>query len=57
MQRTISNVTFIEGVPADLESMINPSIPNLVLIDDLMTELCSNRGLPTYLPRAAITAT
>lgn len=42
MQRTIPNITFIEGVPADLESMINPSIRNLVLIDDLMTELCSN---------------
>lgn len=36
MQRTIPNITFIEGVPADLESMINPSIRNLVLIDDLI---------------------
>lgn len=42
MQRTIPNITFIKGVPADLESMINPSIRNLVLIDDLMTELSSN---------------
>ena len=30
MQRTIRNLTFIEGVPSDLESTINPSIRNLV---------------------------
>ena len=39
MQRTIPNLTFIEGVPSDLESMINPSIRNLVVLDDLMQEL------------------
>ena len=44
MQRTIRNLTFIEGVPSDLESMINPSIRNLIVLDDLMQELSnSNR--------------
>ena len=36
MQRNIPNITFVEGVPCDLESTINPSIRNLVVIDDLM---------------------
>ena len=36
MQRNISNITFVEGVPCDLESMIIPSKRNLVVIDDLM---------------------
>ena len=52
MQRTIPNITFIEGVPADLESMINPSIRNLVLIDDLMTELCSNPRITNLFTKA-----
>ena len=42
MQRNIPNLTFIEGVPCDLESMINPSIRNLVVLDDLMQELSNN---------------
>ena len=42
IQRTIRNLTFIEGVPSDLESMINPSIRNLVVLDDLMEELSNN---------------
>ena len=34
MQRNIPNITFVEVVPSDLESMINPSMRNLVVIDD-----------------------
>ena len=45
MQRTICNITFIEGVPSDLESMINPSIRNLVVLDDLMQELSNNNRI------------
>ena len=44
MQRTIPNITFI-GVPSDLESVINPSIRNLVVIDDLMQELSNDPRL------------
>ena len=32
----------MEGVPSDLESMINPSIRDLVVIDDLMHELSND---------------
>ena len=42
MQRIIPNITFVEGVPSDLEYMINPTIRNLVVIDDLMQELSNN---------------
>ena len=34
--------SFVEGVPSDLESMINPSERNLVVIDDLMQELSND---------------
>ena len=39
MQRNILIITFVEGVPSNFESMINPTIRNLVVIDDLMYEL------------------
>ena len=45
MQRTISNISFIEGVPGDLETMIDPSIRNLVVIDDLMQELSNDHRI------------
>ena len=45
MQRNIPNITFVEGVPSDLESMINPSIRNLVVIDDLMQELSNDQRI------------
>ena len=44
MQRNISDIKFVEGVPSDLESMIKPSIRNLVVIDDLMHELSMDMG-------------
>ena len=46
--KTIPNITFVEGMPGDL---INPSIRNLVVIDDLMrmtnlfTKGCHHRNL------------
>ena len=45
MQRNIPDIQFVEGVPSDLESMINPSIRNLVVIDDLMHELSNDQRI------------
>ena len=45
IQRNIPNITFVEGVPNDLDSMINPSIRNLVVIDDLMHELSNDQRI------------
>ena len=42
MLRSVPNILFVEGVPNDLESMINPSKRNLVVIDDLMQELSND---------------
>ena len=42
MQRSIPDIRFVEEVPSDLESMINPSKRNLVVIDDLMQELSND---------------
>ena len=38
----IPDVHCVQGVPSDLESMINPSKKNLVVIDDLMQELSND---------------
>ena len=45
MLRTIPNITFVEGFPGDLESMINPTIRNLVVIDDLMEEFSNDQRI------------
>ena len=39
MLRTIPNITFVEGVPGDLETLINLSIRKFIVIDVLMHEL------------------
>ena len=43
--RSVRNSHFVEGVPSDLESMINPSIRNLAIIDHLMHELSNNQKI------------
>ena len=45
MLQTIPNITFIEGLPTDLESRIDPSQCNMVVIDDLMNELSNDKHL------------
>ena len=45
MQNSIPNIQFVEGVPSDLESMINPSIRNVVVIDDLMQKLSNDKRI------------
>ena len=45
MLRSILNISFVEGVRGDLESMIDASIRNLVVIDDLMHELSNDKRI------------
>lgn len=45
MLKSIPNITFFEGVPIDLETPINPSIRNLVDIDDSMQELHNDQRI------------
>ena len=45
MLKTIPNIAFVEGVPGDLETLINFSIRNLVVIDDLMHELSNDQRM------------
>jgi len=45
MAVTLPNITFVEGLPDDLEERIDPSIRNLVIIDDLMSEVSNNQKL------------
>ena len=39
MRKSIDNIRFIEGFPSDMDALIDPKVRNLVVIDDLMTEL------------------
>ena len=43
--KTIPNIAFVEGVLGDLETVINPSIRNLVVTDDLMHELSNDQRI------------
>lgn len=45
MLRTISNIIFVEGVPRELETVIDPSVWNLVVIHDLMQELDNDQRI------------
>ena len=51
MLRTIPNITFVKGVPGDLESMVDPTIRNLVVIDDLMRELSNDQRITNLFTR------
>ena len=52
MQASLPQIQFIEGLPTDLESYIDPSIPNLVVIDDLMNELSNDPRLTNIFTKA-----
>ena len=45
MLQTIPNISFVEGLPSDLESSIDPNRRNLIVIDDLMSELSNDKRL------------
>lgn len=45
MSRSLPHIQFEEGLPADLESRIDPSVRNLVVIDDLMNEVSNDKLL------------
>ena len=45
LYRGMNQVKFIKGIPENIESRFNPSQINLLIIDDLMTELHSDARL------------
>lgn len=45
MSQSFPHISFEEGLPNDLESRIDPSIRNLVVIDDLMNEVSHDKRL------------
>ena len=42
MQEAIPNITFVEGVPNNLEVTLDPSVRNLIVLDDMMHQLSRN---------------
>lgn len=45
MMDSIPNIEFVEGLPNDLEARMDPTIRNLVVVDDLMNELSNDKRL------------
>lgn len=45
MMATIPSISFVEGLPYNLEESIDPSIRNIVIIDDLMNEVSNDKRL------------
>ena len=45
MSKDISNITFIEGVPDNLDSLIDSTRPGMVIFDDLVSELSNSKFL------------
>lgn len=43
--KSLPNNNFIKGVSSDLESMLDPSIRNIVVLDDLMQELSNDQQI------------
>ena len=53
MQRNIPDIQIVEGVPSDLESMINSFIRNFVVIDDLMHELSNDQRITSLFAKGS----
>lgn len=51
MAETIPNITFVEGLPNDLKSRIDPVQRTLIVIDDLMSELNNDKRLTNLLTK------
>ena len=47
MQRIISGIEFVKGIPANIEDeqFLNPAIQNLIVIDDLMSEASNDKRI------------
>ena len=43
--KSLPSIKFIEGLPDNMESMLDPSIRNLVVLDDLMHELSNDQRI------------
>ena len=50
LKASISNIRFVEGFPPDLNALVDPSVNNLVVVDDLMLE-CSKDSRLTSAPQ------
>ena len=48
MKQDIPNIVFMEGLPYDIEDLINPQYRNLFVLDDLMAELADNKVMTQY---------
>ena len=54
MLTIVPHITFVEEVPNDLESMIDPSIRNLVVINDLMQEMSHDQRITNLFTKGCL---
>ena len=52
LAKSLPHIQFEEGLPSDLETRIDPSVCNLVVIDDLMSELSNDKRLTNIFTKA-----
>ena len=51
MRKTIPNIEFVEGIPSDINQVINPSQRNLLVLDDLMTDTGDSKEMTNLVTR------
>ena len=51
MKQELPHITFVEGLPGDIQEMLDPRYRNLLVIDDLMSELCSDKLMTRLLTK------
>jgi len=51
MRRTLGNIEFIEGMPSDINQVINPTQRNLIVLDDLMTDTGDSKEMTNLVTR------
>ena len=47
------SIEFVEGLPNNFESMIDPNVRNLVVVDDLMSECSQNSKMCSLFTRGS----
>ncbi|KXJ26961.1 hypothetical protein AC249_AIPGENE9928 [Exaiptasia diaphana] len=51
MRRTISNIEFIEGLPSNMNDLLDPAVRNLIVIDDLMNDTGNRKEMTNLVTR------
>lgn len=51
MRSTINNIEFIEGLPSNMNDLLDPAVRNLIVIDDLMSDTGNSQEMTNLVTR------